>query len=156
MNLANRESVTKIFLANIHRYTINIFGICTDCSLFTKYFLANSFYLYSLPVKYLLCTVTVSHFPTILMYSAEQIQFARTKLLHMRKPMIVYRNTPTLMNGRPISNSYFKLLTNIPAWLMADPEIITVSKQLELKVELTYLSLEVDGFFLQMRNLPSS
>ena len=36
-NLANRELFTKIFLNNIHRYTENVFGICTDCSLFTKF-----------------------------------------------------------------------------------------------------------------------
>ena len=36
-NLANRELFTKIFLNNIHRYTKNVFGICTDCSLFTKF-----------------------------------------------------------------------------------------------------------------------
>ena len=33
----NRELFTKIFLANIHRYTENVFSICTDCSLFTKF-----------------------------------------------------------------------------------------------------------------------
>ena len=33
----------KIFFVNIYRYTENVFGICTDCSLFT---LDNSFYLY--------------------------------------------------------------------------------------------------------------
>ena len=36
------------------------FGICTDCSLFTKLFLTNSFYLYGLPkfspTKYFPCT----------------------------------------------------------------------------------------------------
>ena len=31
--LANRELFAKIFLANIHRYTENVSGICTDCSL---------------------------------------------------------------------------------------------------------------------------
>ena len=40
---ANRELFAKIFLTNIHRYTENVFGICTDCSLFTKFFLTNSF-----------------------------------------------------------------------------------------------------------------
>ena len=34
----------KIFFANIHRYTENIFGICTDCSLFAaKIFLCIAF-----------------------------------------------------------------------------------------------------------------
>ena len=47
VNLAIRESFAKIFLANIHRYTENIYGICTDCCLFTKFFLT----------KYFLCTV---------------------------------------------------------------------------------------------------
>ena len=53
----------KIFLANIHRYTENVFGISTDftCSLFAKFFLANSFYLYGspkfFPTKIFLCTV---------------------------------------------------------------------------------------------------
>ena len=42
-NLANRELFAKIFPTNIHRYTQNVFGIYTDCSLFTKFFLANSF-----------------------------------------------------------------------------------------------------------------
>ena len=40
----------KIFVANIHRYRKNVFDIHTDCSsLFAKFFLANSFYLYGLP-----------------------------------------------------------------------------------------------------------
>ena len=42
------SAFTEIFLANIHRYTENVFIICTNCSLFTKFVLANSFYLYSL------------------------------------------------------------------------------------------------------------
>ena len=35
----------------IHRHTENIlnFGICTDCSIFAKFFLTNSFYLYGSP-----------------------------------------------------------------------------------------------------------
>ena len=31
-NLANHELFIKIFLANNHRYTTNVFGIYTDCS----------------------------------------------------------------------------------------------------------------------------
>ena len=38
----------KIFLANIHTHQ-NLFGICTDFSLFVKFFLINSFYLYGSP-----------------------------------------------------------------------------------------------------------
>ena len=41
--LTNCELFTKIF-PNIHRYTENIFDIYTDCSLFVKFFLTNSFY----------------------------------------------------------------------------------------------------------------
>ena len=48
-NLVNHELFTKIFPPNIHIYTENVFEICTDCSLFTKFFLANSFYLYGSP-----------------------------------------------------------------------------------------------------------
>ena len=48
-NLVNCKLFTKIFLANIHRYTKNVFGICTDCSLFAKCFHTNSFYLYGSP-----------------------------------------------------------------------------------------------------------
>ena len=48
VNLANHELFAKIFLAIIHR-TENVFGICTDCSLFIKIFLANSFHLYGSP-----------------------------------------------------------------------------------------------------------
>ena len=48
-NSVNCELFAKIFLTHIHRYTENVFGICTDCSLFAKIFLANSFYLYGLP-----------------------------------------------------------------------------------------------------------
>ena len=40
----NCELFTKIFPTNIHRYTENVFGICTDCSLFAEFFLTNSFY----------------------------------------------------------------------------------------------------------------
>ena len=39
--LLNHELFTKIFLINIHRYTKNVFGICTDCSLLAKFFFAN-------------------------------------------------------------------------------------------------------------------
>ena len=41
--------------------------------------------------------ITVGHFLTIFRDLAEQIQFARTNLLHisMGKPMIVYKNVPT-------------------------------------------------------------
>ena len=48
-NLVNCDLFAKIFLTNIHRCTENVFGICTDCSLFPKFFLANNFYLYGLP-----------------------------------------------------------------------------------------------------------
>ena len=50
-NLANHELFAKIFLANIHRCTENVYGIiiCFDFSLFTKLFLTNSFYLHGLP-----------------------------------------------------------------------------------------------------------
>ena len=48
--LENCERFAKIFLTNIHRYMEKLYcGICTDCSLFTKFFLANSFYLYGSP-----------------------------------------------------------------------------------------------------------
>ena len=61
--LANRELFIKIFLANIHRYTKIVFGICNDFSLFANFFLANSFYLYgspkSSPTKFFLCMVII-------------------------------------------------------------------------------------------------
>ena len=47
--LANHELFAKNFLTNIHRYTKNVFGIYIDYSLFTKFFLANRFYLYGSP-----------------------------------------------------------------------------------------------------------
>ena len=60
-NLGNREPFAKIFLTNIHRYAENVYGICTDCRLFAKFFLTNSFYLYGSPkfspAKYFPCTV---------------------------------------------------------------------------------------------------
>ena len=34
--LASHELFIKIFIANIHRYTENVFGICTDFKLFAK------------------------------------------------------------------------------------------------------------------------
>ena len=40
VNLVNCQLFAKIFLTNSHRYTDNVFGICTDCSLFAKFFLA--------------------------------------------------------------------------------------------------------------------
>ena len=46
----NCELFAKIF-ADIHRYIENVFGICTDCSLFAKFFLTNSFYLYGSPCQ---------------------------------------------------------------------------------------------------------
>ena len=60
--LGNREPFAKIFLANIHRYMKNVYGICTDCCLFTKFFLANSYLLPAwfakiFPTKYFPCTV---------------------------------------------------------------------------------------------------
>ena len=36
--MANGELFAKIFLANIHSYTENVYGICTDCCLYTKFF----------------------------------------------------------------------------------------------------------------------
>ena len=64
-NSANCELLAKIFFTNIHRYTENVFDIilCTDCSLFTKFFLANSFFFYlygspkSSPTKIYPCMV---------------------------------------------------------------------------------------------------
>ena len=50
MNLGNYGLFGKIFLTKIHKYTENVFGIFTDCSLFTKFFLTNSFHLYGLPI----------------------------------------------------------------------------------------------------------
>ena len=47
--LAKSELFAKIFLTNIHSYTKNVFGICTDCSL--RIFEANDFYLYDFPHK---------------------------------------------------------------------------------------------------------
>ena len=58
VNLTNRESFAKVIFVNIHRYTKNVFGWCTDFSLFTKFFLTNTFYLYgSPPTKILPCMV---------------------------------------------------------------------------------------------------
>ena len=48
-NLVNREPFAKNFLANIQIYTENVYDICNDGSLSTKFFLANSFYLYGSP-----------------------------------------------------------------------------------------------------------
>ena len=47
--LANCELLANSFLTNIHRYTKNVFSIHTDFSSFTKFFLANGFFLYGLP-----------------------------------------------------------------------------------------------------------
>ena len=41
--LVNCQPFAKIFLTNVHRYIKNVFGICTDYSLFAKSFLTNSF-----------------------------------------------------------------------------------------------------------------
>ena len=49
VNLENHKLFAKIFLAIIHRYTKNVFGICTDCNLFANFFLAKTSYLYGLP-----------------------------------------------------------------------------------------------------------
>ena len=59
--LANCEPSAKIFLANIHRYMENVYGICTDHCLSAKFFFANSFYLHGSPkfspAKYFPCMV---------------------------------------------------------------------------------------------------
>ena len=72
MNLANCEPFAKFF-ANIHRYTENVYGICTDCCLFANFFLANSFYLNDspefFPAKYFPCTITVLLKKHILKYN---------------------------------------------------------------------------------------
>ena len=69
--LVNRELIAKVFLANIRRYTENVFGICTDYSLFIKLFLANSFYRYGSPkfshAKSFLCTMK-NHIKTLYNY----------------------------------------------------------------------------------------
>ena len=63
MSLVNCELFANIFLANlyIHRYTENLFSICTDCNLLAKFFLVNNFYLYDLPkffrVQYILARI---------------------------------------------------------------------------------------------------
>ena len=48
----------------------NVFGVCTDFSLFAKFFLANSFYLYGLPkispAKVFACTVYLLSLPSLL------------------------------------------------------------------------------------------
>ena len=54
----NCELFAKNFLANIHRYTKNVFGMCTDCSLLAKFFLTNSFTCMVL-TKIFLCTVFI-------------------------------------------------------------------------------------------------
>ena len=63
-NLTNRGPFVKIFLINICRYMENVLYICTDCCLFTKFFLANSFYLYGSqkfsPTKCFPCTVSAA------------------------------------------------------------------------------------------------
>ena len=64
-NLVNFELFVKMFFTNIHRYTENVFDICTDCSLFNIFFLANSFYLYGLkfpPIKIFPCMVMLNEF----------------------------------------------------------------------------------------------
>ena len=48
--------------------------------------------------------ITVGHFSTNFRDLAEQIQFARTNLLH-----IFSGEANNSLNGRPISNPYFKL-----------------------------------------------
>ena len=55
--LVNYKPLAKIFLANIYRYTENVFGLCTDFSLIANFFLANSFYLYGSPCQYFPCMV---------------------------------------------------------------------------------------------------
>ena len=61
-NLVNCELFAK-FSSPVFRYTENVFGICTDCSLFVKFFLTNNFYLYGLskfsPTKIFPCTVYI-------------------------------------------------------------------------------------------------
>ena len=57
-NLANHELFAKNFSTDTPKMPC---GICTNCSLFTKFLLTNSFYLYSSPkfspTKYFPCTV---------------------------------------------------------------------------------------------------
>ena len=49
-NFENPALFAKIFLAIIHRYNENVFGICTHCNLSANFFLANTSYLYGLPI----------------------------------------------------------------------------------------------------------
>ena len=49
-NLANHELFAKFFLTYIHRYSENVFGICTALAYLPNFSLhTNSFYLYGLP-----------------------------------------------------------------------------------------------------------
>ena len=88
MNLANCELFIIIFLTNIHRYTKNVYGICTGGSLFTKLFLTNSFYLYiygfskNFPAKIFLCTVACIYIHNYLLHL--EIIFAITELITCR------------------------------------------------------------------------
>ena len=82
VNLANCELFTKIFLANVHRYTENVFGMCTDSSLFIKIFLANTAFTCIVwfgkifPAKVFLCMVFLNVFV---------IGFAENQLFHIHK-----------------------------------------------------------------------
>ena len=80
--LANRELFAKIFLTNIHRYTENVFGICTDCSLFSKFFSANSFYLYGspkfVPAKYFPCMMYRFVFTVVFLHCCQSAGVQRS------------------------------------------------------------------------------
>ena len=49
VNFKNPALFAKIFLAIIHRYTENVFGICPHCNLFANFSLTNTSYLYGSP-----------------------------------------------------------------------------------------------------------
>ena len=96
-NLKNPELFAKIFLAIIHRYTENVFGMCTHCNLFansspipltcmvhqnfslSKFFRVRCLYLYLILLKVLAfylstspktmpCTCTWSNVKVLVLY----------------------------------------------------------------------------------------
>ena len=82
-NLANRELFAKIFLGNIHTYTENIFGICTDCSLFA--------YLPTFPCQQLLPVAMVcQNFP---LPNISRVRYFFLKRNNTRKWLQMYQDS---------------------------------------------------------------
>ena len=82
-NLVNHEPFTNCQYSQPHQ---NVLGICTDFSLFAKFFLTNRFYLYTVKMKYwreyYLAKCIEKHFGKINIGNLDEMQYNMTHIYY--------------------------------------------------------------------------